>query len=53
MDDFVIFSNHSSQHVKNIDEVLTQLRLAGVTLNQLMVTFSKNVKYFGHIHKPG
>ena len=54
VDDVIIFSASTEQHVKDVDVVLSRLREAGVTLNLEKCTwFSDEVEYPGHIVRPG
>jgi len=53
LDDVIIFSASSEQHVKDADVVFTRLREAGVTLNLEKCTwFSDEVEYPGHFVRP-
>ena len=50
MDDILIHGENLSEHDAILDQVLTRLRDAGVTLNKQKCQFAvKSVKYLGHI----
>ena len=54
LDDIVIFSNNIDDHIRHVDEVLTTLGKAGISLRlRKCKFFTKTIKYLGHIVKPG
>ncbi len=54
LDDVIIYSKSIEDHIKHVDEVLTCLREAGITLKISKCTFfSDKIEYLGHIIKPG
>lgn len=54
LDDVIIFSATPTQHIRDVDTVLTRLREAGVTLNlEKFSWFSREVEYLGHLISPG
>ena len=54
LDDVIIFSNTVEEHIDHVDDVLTCLALAGVTLKiSKCKFFTTEVEYLGHIIKPG
>lgn len=53
IDDIIICSNTVKDHIRNVNEILTALSLAGVTLKiKKCRLFSDAVAYLGHIIKP-
>ena len=54
LDDVIIFSQNTKDHLRDVDEVLTALREAGVSLKLAKCNFfTDTVRYFGHVIKPG
>ena len=54
LDDIIIYSNSIEEHIRHVDEILTALGEASVTLNiEKCKFFTKTVEYLGHIIKPG
>ncbi len=54
LDDVIIFSNSVEEHIKHVDEILTALGQAGVTLKIAKCRFfTKKVEYLGHFIRPG
>lgn len=54
LDDVIIYSKTPEEHIKHVDEVLTCLSSAGITLKiSKCKFFTKTVEYLGHIVKPG
>ncbi len=54
LDDVIIFSKDVESHVKHVDEILSCLKQAGVTLKvKKCKFFTTEVEYLGHIIKPG
>ena len=54
LDDVIVFSKNEEEHVAHVDEVLTLLRSAGVSLKLKKCEFFKpKVDYLGHVITPG
>jgi len=54
LDDVIVFSCSSEEHLQHLDEVLIRLGKAGVTLKAAKCPFfQKEVEYLGHVIKPG
>jgi len=54
LDDVIVFSDSPENHVKAIDEALTRLGRAGVTLKaKKCQLFQTSFQYLGHIISPG
>ena len=54
LDDVIVFSQSHEQHVKDVDEVLTLLEKAGVSLKLSKCEFFQpRVNYLGHVIMPG
>jgi len=54
LDDFIVFSDTLENHMKALDEALTRLGWAGVTLKAKKCQFFQtSVEYVGHIISPG
>ncbi len=54
LDDVIIFSTSVEEHIRHVDEVLSCLSSAGVTLKiSKCHFFTTTVEYLGHIIKPG
>ena len=54
LDDFIIYSKSVEEHIDHVDEILTALDTAGITLKiKKCRFFSEEVEYLGHIIKPG
>ena len=54
IDDVVIFSKSVEDHLRHVDEVLTALSTAGVSLRlRKSKFFTKTIEYLGHIVRPG
>lgn len=52
--DVIIFSNLLEEHIQQVDEILSCLAAAGVTLKIKKCSFfTQEVEYLGHIIKPG
>ena len=52
--DVIIYSKSVERHIRHVDEVLTALKKAGITLKMTRFTFfSDTVEYLGHVIKPG
>ena len=53
-DNAIIFSKSVEDHIRHVDEILTALEEAGVTLKiSEYYFFRREVEYLGHIIKPG
>ena len=54
IDDVIIYSKSAEDHLRHVDEILTALEEAGVTLKiTKCYFFQREVEYLGHIIKPG
>ena len=54
LDDVIVFSKDTNEHVAHVQEVLTLLRSAGMSLNQKKYEFFQpKVDYLGHVITPG
>ena len=54
LDDVIVFSKTFDEHVKHVQDVLTILQRAGISLKLKKCNFStKAVEYLGHVIKPG
>ena len=54
LDDVIIFSKTVEEHIQHVDEVLSYLAKAGVTLKIAKCKFfTTTVEYLGHIIRPG
>ena len=54
LDDVIVFSRSTEQHVRDVDHVLSLLRAAGVTLKlKKCFWFQNRVDYLGHVITPG
>ena len=54
LDDVIVFSGSPEEHLQHLDEVLTLLGKAGVTLKALEChIFQEKVEYLGHVIRPG
>ena len=54
LDDVIIFSKDVESHFKHVEEILTALQTAGVTLKLAKCDFfTDTVKYLGHVIRPG
>lgn len=54
LDDIIIYSNNVEDHIDHVDEILTSLNQAGITLKiKKCKFFTKTVEYLGHIIMPG
>jgi len=54
LDDVIVFSRSPEEHLKHLDEVLTRLEKAGVTLEAAKGHFfQEEVEYLGHVIRPG
>jgi len=54
LDDVIVFSHTVAEHLRHVDEVLTLLRAAGVTLKLSKCRFFQpKVDYLGHVITPG
>lgn len=54
IDDVVIFSKSVREHISHVDELLTDLELAGISLKfRKCEFFHDRIKYLGHIIRPG
>ena len=54
IDDIIIFSKTVDEHIRHVDEILTTLAEANITLKISKCRFfSETVEYLGHLIKPG
>jgi len=54
VDDAIVFSRSPEEHLQHLDEVLTRLGKAGVTLKAAKCPlFQEEVEYLGHVVRPG
>lgn len=54
LNDVIIFSANAEQHIKDVDQVLTRLREAEVTLNlKKCKRFTTEIEYLGHLITSG
>ena len=54
LDDVIVFSKDAESHLEHLDEILTLLRKAGVTLKLRKCSFFQDrVNYLGHVVSPG
>ena len=54
LDDVIIYSKTIEEHIRHVDEILSSLAQAGVTLKMKKCKFfTTTVEYLGHIIKPG
>ena len=54
LDDVVVYSNSIEEHITHVNEILTCLSEAGVTLKIKKCSFfTKEIEYLGHTIKPG
>ena len=54
LDDIIVFSREESEHLRHLEQVLALLQEAGATLRLAKCSFfQKQVKYLGHIIRPG
>jgi len=54
LDDVIVLSGSPKEHLQHLDEVLTLLGKAVVTLNaSKCYFFQEEVKYLGHVIRPG
>jgi RNase H-like domain found in reverse transcriptase/Reverse transcriptase (RNA-dependent DNA polymerase)/Integrase zinc binding domain/Integrase core domain len=54
LDDIIIFSSSMEAHIRDVDQVLSLLEQAGVSLNlKKCAFFRRRVEYLGHIVQPG
>jgi len=54
LDDVIVFSGSPEEHLQHLDEVLTLLGKAGVTLKASKCHFfQEEVEYLGHVIRPG
>ena len=54
LDDVIVFSRTTEDHLRHVDEILTLLRNAGVTLKlNKCAFFQPRVEYLGHVITPG
>jgi len=54
LDDVIVFSGSPEEHLQHLEEVLTLLRNAGVTLKASKCHFfPEEVEYLGHVIRPG
>ena len=54
LDDIIIFSKNKVDHLRHVEQVLSVMRDAGLTLKLPKCTFfTDTVKYLGHIIRPG
>ena len=54
LDDIIVFSKDVETHIRHVDEVLTVLRGAGLSLKlRKCHFFVKSVDYLGHVIRPG
>ena len=53
LDDVIIFSKNVNEHIRHVDEVLTILRNAGISLKSRECEFfQRKVNYLGHVILP-
>ena len=54
LDDIIIFSKSVEEHFQHVEDILTTLKSASISLKLKKCSFSTNkVKYLGHIIHPG
>ena len=54
LDGIIIFSKSVEEHFQHVEEILTALKSAGISLKlKKCSSFTNNVKYLGHIIHPG
>ena len=54
LDDIIIFSKNKEDHLRHVEQILSAMHCAGVTLKLSKCSFfTDRVKYLGHIIKPG
>ena len=54
LDDVIVFSRSTDEHLRHVDEILTLLRRAGITLELTKCSFFQpKVDYLGHVITPG
>jgi len=54
LDDVIVFSRSPEEHLQHLDEVMTRLGKAGVTLKEAKCHFfQEEVEYLGHVIRPG
>ena len=54
LDDVIVFSRSTDEHLRHVDEILTLLRRAGITLKLTKCSFFQpKVDYLGHVITPG
>lgn len=54
LDDVIIFSKSVEEHIQHVDEILSALKEAGVTLKMYKCRFfTRRVEYLGHFISPG
>ena len=54
LDDVIVFSWSTVEHLRHVDEILTLLRRVGVTLKLTKFSFFQpTVDYLGHVITPG
>ena len=54
LDDVIVFSRSTDEHLRHVDEILTLLRRAGITLKLTKCSvFQPRVDYLGHVITPG
>ena len=54
LDDIIVFSRDVESHIDHVDQILSVLRHAGISLKiDKCDFFTKTVKYLGHIVRPG
>jgi hypothetical protein len=53
LDDVIVFSKNVESHIRDVDEVLTILETAGLSLNlKKFELFRSRVDYLGHVTAP-
>ena len=54
LDDVIIFSNKLDDHLSHVEQILTALSQAGISLKLAKCEFfTREVKYLGHVVRPG
>ena len=54
LEDGIVFSRTTDEHMRHFDEILTLLRRAGITLKLTKCSFFQpKVDYLGHVITPG
>ena len=54
LDDVIVFSRSTDEHLRHVDEIITLLQRAGITLKVTKCSFFQpKVDYLGHVITPG